>query len=336
MTKLLRTVCALVAALVLNACGGGGDASAPPTFVVTALVGGVIVAGFIADPDHDASVSIDPGQGITFKSDVPVTFTIGPTGVTLDAVVFDANTWSAAGLSAVPGGSLTIRVALPADPTREAVITVNVAPQRFERLPALLGETLVFGVTEARRDGVASNHSATYTTASVAGDGSSVQNVVDGNGVLAQTRTLDANGNRLTRTYTSNGNVCSYSPARVDLDFPLYIGKTWTSNWTYACSAGYHEDAASAASIDAYEPVVTAAGTFNALRIRQAITLTNSNDPNLLLGIIGNAAYAIETTCWWSIELKRTVKCEDSTTYVGGAPGTYLSEYVESLVSISR
>ncbi|KHK57382.1 hypothetical protein PI87_08990 [Ralstonia sp. A12] len=145
----------------------------------------------------------------------------------------------------------------------------------------------------------------------------------------------DADGNRLQRTRT-DGNVCTYSPKRTLVSFPLSLGKSWKSTWTYTCTpGGYHETVNTTSTVEAYEPLTTPMGTLNTLRIHHVEAITNSNDGQLQNGGPGNAAYNIDMVCWWDVASQRTVKCNQAYTYQGGiAPANYTKTFTQVLKSV--
>ncbi|MCD9230274.1 hypothetical protein LPV64_15525, partial [Ralstonia pseudosolanacearum] len=151
--------------------------------------------------------------------------------------------------------------------------------------------------------------------------------------VAVERYSSDADGNRLTRTYLNNGNVCTYAPKRDMLNFPLSVGKTWTTTWQYSCAAGYREFATLNAAVEALEVLAIPAGTFNALRIHYALAITNSNDSQLPGGSTGSAAYNQDYRCWWDVDGGRIVKCDFTYTYPAGAPSNFTKTFSQVATS---
>jgi hypothetical protein len=158
-------------------------------------------------------------------------------------------------------------------------------------------------------------------------DGSYGFDRIDADGNATERYTSNVDGDRTSRRVLANGNLCSFSPGRNYLSFPLSVGKTWLSNWTQNCTLGYRETANQLAAVTGRETVTVPAGRFDALRIGYVTLFTKSNDVNLANGSKGEAAYLQEATCWWAIEPKRIVKCTYRNTFFGSAPARYLKRY---------
>ena len=54
--------------------------------------------------------------------------------------------------------------------------------------------------------------------------------------------------------------------------------------------------------------------------------------PNLTAGPLGQAGYAQDIGCWWSVTLKRTISCAVTTHYVGSAPASYPKTETQDLL----
>lgn len=80
------------------------------------------------------------------------------------------------------------------------------------------GATLVWSETITRLSSAVSTRTRTNVTTSVA-NGIATVDASEG-GTAVERYSSDADGNRLTRTYLNNGNVCTYAPKRDMLNFP--------------------------------------------------------------------------------------------------------------------
>jgi len=257
--------------------------------------------------------------------------------VTADGNVIEAGAdedgahWSAT-LVSPKGGQVEIKARSSNDPSQEATLTVVVNPQRYARADFIAGEQRTWRETNTRNGGsVDVNDTLMVTTmADAAGHNTELRDA--GTQALKETRVLDADDNRLSRSYP-NGNSCTYAPSRHLLDYPLYYGKSWTTDWTYACSAGYRETAHAVAAVEDYERITVAQGTHDALRLRTQVAFTKSNDANLDGGALGQAAYSQDIVCWWSVTLKRTVKCTTTYHYVGTEPAAYSKTFAQELLA---
>ncbi|MDO3523867.1 hypothetical protein [Ralstonia pseudosolanacearum] len=194
------------------------------------------------------------------------------------------------------------------------------------------GATLVWSETITRLNSAGSTRTRTNVTTSVA-NGIATVDASEG-GTAVERYTSDADGNRLTRMYLNNGNVCTYAPKRDMLNFPLSVGKTWTTTWQYSCAAGYREFATLNAAVEALEVLAIPAGTFNALRIHYALAITNSNDSQLPGGSTGSAAYNQDYRCWWDVDGGRIVKCDFTYTYPAGAPSNFTKTFSQVATSV--
>ncbi|MBL0727702.1 hypothetical protein [Piscinibacter sp. HJYY11] len=197
-----------------------------------------------------------------------------------------------------------------------------------------VGQSSRWTETDTQLGGNVINRHYTQTITAVNPDGSYNVDRAEANGFISERILNDRGGNRLNRFIVQTNNPCTWAPRRDYLSFPLYVGKTWTSGWNYSCALGYREDAAHTARVEALEPVTTAAGTFNALRVSFQTVLTNSNDFQLQNGPAGQATYRNDGTCWWDVDGQRIVKCDIANTFEGPAPATYRQRYVTELAAV--
>ena len=76
-THRLRLVAAsLTAALILTACGGGGDARMPGNFNIGVTVGGQFVSDTLVAPGGSLGLAIHAGQALTLDAGEPVVWTL--------------------------------------------------------------------------------------------------------------------------------------------------------------------------------------------------------------------------------------------------------------------
>lgn len=183
-------------------------------------------------------------------------------------------------------------------------------------------------------DGTAQTRNYNQIVRTLNADGGYGADYVDLSGALLESYTFDRDDNRLRRYTAFNANSCTYSPRRNFFDFPLYVGKSWSTDWLYNCSSGYHENAAHTAQVQALESVTVGAGTFDALRIHFQTQFTNSNDAGLPNGLSGSAAYSQEGTCWWAPALQRMIKCDIESDFGATAPASYRKRYAMNMTAI--
>ncbi|NMV38853.1 hypothetical protein [Ralstonia insidiosa] len=332
----------IVLACTLAACGGGGDGGSsnggfadPNGFTMSATVGGTKVQSFSAGSGQTAALTVKSGQDLRLDTTGDVNWTSGNATSNTVVSVKGASTQSwTAGLMSPPGGTFTITATSAKDASKSAKLTVTVTPHEYTNgTPQTVGRVTTWTETTTRLSGATETHERVNTTTAVdANTGvATIPSTVDA--VADETYKQDADGNRLSRTY-ANGNVCTYSPKRTLVNFPLSVGKSWTSTWLYSCTAGYTETVNTTSVVEAYEPVTIATGTVNALRIHHIETITKSNDVQLQNGTAGNAAYSMDMRCWWDVAGQRTVKCDLTDTYQGTAPANYVKTFTQVLKSV--
>jgi hypothetical protein len=307
-----------------------------PAFVLTAKLGGVAVASFSVMPGQSQSLDVQSGQSVELSSTGSVTFSSTQTGgVAAPAPAITTTSWTGSLDSKAGAGTNVITVQSSVDPTLTATITINAGVEQFAATVRAVNDYVTYTETETRFDGSTVTYDTTDRVTLVNADKSFLLSTTTA-GAIVRMYGMDADGNRLTRTFTnsSSNNYCTYSPKRDKLNYPLYVGKSWTSTWTYSCSSGSHEDAQVTATVDAYEPVTVAAGTFNALRLHTTTATTNSNDTLLLNGSTGQAAYQLDETCWFAPSVGRTVKCTGTYSYTGTAPSGYVKSFVEEAAAV--
>lgn len=125
----LRTA-ALATTFALAGCGGGDDGSLIlAVFFLTALIGGVSYGGVGLRLGGNRDVTVQSGVPLTIDCDVPVTFTVGPTSMTIATPVVTSRSWSTAGITTSVAGQFVITIVLIGDSSVYAFITVHVTPK---------------------------------------------------------------------------------------------------------------------------------------------------------------------------------------------------------------
>jgi hypothetical protein len=337
---LARARLALSLALSLafvGGCGGGGGGSDPvpvvQPFLVITTVNGLPVPAL----GVKYSVTMESGDRIEIKaSPEGAQWTVSADGNVLQAEASQDGSSFSAVLNSPKGGQVVIKATSGNDPSQQVEITAVVNSQRHTRRDAVPGEVQVWRETNTRNDGGSSVAKMQATTTAVAGDGAHTleyRDITNGPpGTLTETSGLDADGNRLSRQLSS-GDRCSYTPVRELLDYPLYYGKTWPSHWQYSCQLGDRETADAVTTVDGFDSITVGQGTHDALRLTTQVAFTQSNDTHLTGGSLGQAAYGQDIVCWWSVSLKRTVKCTTTYHYVGTAPADHPKTVVQELLS---
>lgn len=325
--RTLRLLPACLPLLLAAGCGGGGGGDGSvmvQPFLVLAEVDGAPF-GTALVPGLQLTENLEGGDRVVLRaSPAGVQWIVSVDGNTIAAdASSDSAQWSAT-IQSPKGGVVDITVRSSADPSQQATLKLLVSPQRYARLDWRAGEAATWRDTLTRDDGSSSATTLRRATTTLAADGRHDVTATDTtSGALVDTVTADADDNRLARRDAASGDTCSDTPARALLQFPLVYGRQWTSTWTTDCSGGGHVEADAATVVEDAERISVPAGSFDTLRVRSTIAYSHSNDRNLLGGLIGQARYGEVRTCWWSTQLRRPVRCDVATTYVGGVPGSY-------------
>ena len=66
----------LAAALILSACGGGGDARSPGNFNIGVSVGGQFINDSLVAPGGSLDLAVHAGQSVSFDAGEPVVWTL--------------------------------------------------------------------------------------------------------------------------------------------------------------------------------------------------------------------------------------------------------------------
>jgi len=342
MKRFVRASLVCLLGLVIAGCGGGGGGDDDKGFDLIATVDGKSVDSFHVANGQSGTLNVNSGQEAVLKSSASVTWTVqsADPAVAYTQVKDPTDTVLDYTLSSAQGGNIVLSVASKEDGNLTATVTVVVAPQQYTPKDAVLGATSTYAVSDVYVNSTVKQSTYTRETTVVNPDGSYTSDSKNSSNVVTDTYTANADGNRLSRTYVSGsgivpGNVCTYTPSRQYLNFPMYVGKSWTSTWEYACAAGYHESASLNATVLNAEKVIVPAGTFDALRVQLDTVLTNSNDGNLTGGstLTGQATYRIATIGWYAPSLGQYVKFQRDYTYTGTQPNLYIRNEVEQLQS---
>lgn len=331
------TAAALVA-VALNACGGGGDdggneAGKDTGFQLSASLDGTPVTGFALKDGGSTTLNIASGQELRLSASNGVTWTASMEKTTIQPKSQNSAVWDAV-LISPEGGTVTLVAKSAADASKLATIRIEVPPHRYARVAAKVGETTLWREQGTTVDGSPIDRTYRDTTTAVDSQGGFTMNRYRTTGELTDTILNDADRNRTARiSADSPSQTCTFTPKREHFQYPMFVGKTWTSGWQYQCGA-YHETAALEASVEAFERVAVGSDTFDTLRIQYGVAFTNSNDGNLTNGVTGNAAYRMDYRCWWATELGRAVKCEFNYSYVGIEPAGNSRHYTQTALSL--
>lgn len=90
--RLRMAVASLTAALILSACGGGGDARSPGNFNIGVTVGGQLLSNTAVAPGGSLDLAIHAGQSVSLDAGEPAVWTllVGGSAVSGGAQVYYA------------------------------------------------------------------------------------------------------------------------------------------------------------------------------------------------------------------------------------------------------
>jgi len=332
MKRMGNLVACVMLAGVLAACGGGdGDGGSALNVSAT----GSQTQGTSVGAGGSTTLNVQSSDFIRLQTSQPVRWqaVITSDKTTVTNQVLTETQWSG-NLVSPTGDAITLTATQVSDPSKVFTLKIAVAPQRYNGVAYKVGEVATFAETQVRFNGTTTTENLAYTIASVSNGRAMITSADAITNAPDTSYVQDLDRNRLSRTYT-NGNVCTYSPKRTLYELPLYVGKTWTGAWDYACQMGYTEKGAVVGKVETYESITTPAGTFNALRLAFTITYTNSNDTQLPNGAAGNATYKETILGWWAPDLGRIVKWQSNYSYATGfANPTYMTTYTQTLTSL--
>lgn len=83
--RLQVVIASLASALILSACGGGGDIRSPGDFTVGVVVGGQFVSATPVPPGGSLNVVVRAGQSLKLDAGEPVVWTLFVGGSAVDA-----------------------------------------------------------------------------------------------------------------------------------------------------------------------------------------------------------------------------------------------------------
>ena len=143
-------------------------------------------------------------------------------------------------------------------------------------------------------------------------------------------RTSFRNDAASTQTCNSTGNKLSrYTPEEKLLAFPLTVGSTFNGAWKATCGTDTaivdSQDESISARVVGYESVTTAAGVFNALRIDETTTVTNSTNAGFPGG-----GYTQTVSVWFDPVLGRNIKFSGVRKYIGTPTAAQSASLVET------
>ena len=321
-----------------GAGAGTGTGASASTLSVTAKVDGVIVSGYPATAASAPAITLSSGQELEVTSSTPTVF-----GANLNGAVAAERTKNQTSYKAVLAASTdttsTLTFTTTSLPLQTATIPVTVKAASFAPVVPKVGDIFVYGENDIL---VSKNtfkvDNVTQRVSAVNADGSWIETYQNSANALIGTAAYTRQGNRTSfrndasssQTCDDKGNKLSrYSPEEKLLAFPLVVGATFDGSWTATCGTDTADVNSQLESINArvvgYESVTTAAGIFNALRIDEITTVTNSTNTAFPGG-----GYRQTVSVWFDPVLGRNIKFSGTRTYLATPTAVQAASLVET------
>lgn len=328
----LLTITFLGASLV--ACGGGGGGggnnNGPDTSVayqLTARINGQDVPNFVVKPGESKVLGITTGQDVEIIANAPSTLAPPDNGAASAEVLTNTSTNYRARFTTTQHTIAKRVFTHSTNPLNTAgvVITVSSSDSTFDAVTPKVGDRFTYSETDKTVAGTTvpfplSTHVVTALTATGWNE-----DFVNPGPTVMSTVNFNSNGNRVGYQATANDpNGCRnavFNPEEKLLEFPLFQGKTYGSNWTTTCAPDSQLETFSA-TVGPYEQVTTAGGVFKAFRIDTNTVVSNSTDERL-----PGRGYQQKVTVWFDPILGRNVKYSGQRTYPLGAPASNVAQF---------
>ena len=317
---------------------GDNGGTATEALQISAKVNGVVVAGYPANSSTLPLITLTSGQELELISSMPTVSASSLNGAVAAVRTNTATTWKAV-LAAGTDTTATLTFSTTAAPLRTRTVQVAVKAARFQPVVPKVGDAVVYSETATLANKNAYRFdSTTQRVTAVSADGSWVEDYLTSANVLIGAASYDSQGNRTRfRTAATSAQNCDdqgsklslYTPGEILLAFPLGVGNTFSGAWKTSCGTDTtvtnSQDESLSATVVGYEAVTTAAGVFNALRIDQVTTVTNSTN-RLLPG----GGYRQTVSIWFDPVLGRKIKYSGTRTYNGTLTPTQAGALVET------
>jgi hypothetical protein len=303
--------------------GGGGSGNAAQTLTLTAKVNGVVAAGYPATAASAPAITLTSGQELEVTSSVPTVFGGNLNGAVAAVRVNSAGNYRAV-LAANSDTTASLTFTTTSVPLQTATVPVTVKAASFAPAVPKVGDSFLYSTSVVQLNGNATNlPNSRRRVDAVRADGSSSETVLSEANVELSKVELDSQGNRITDIATAAGPACTdrtpgardshFDPSEKLLDFPLAVGKKFSASWTAKCGTLDSEIQTIDAEVIGYEAITTAAGVFNALRIKETTTVSASTN-----SAYQGAGYTQQVDVWFDPVLGRNIRFSGVRTY--GSP----------------
>jgi hypothetical protein len=305
--------------------GNDNGGATVETLQISARVNGVAVSGYPASTAQLPAINLTSGQELEISSSMPTISEVSLNGAIAAVRTNTATTYKAV-LAASTDTTGTLTFSTTAGPLQTMTVPLTVRAAEFQPVVPKVGDTLIYRETATLANNSAyAFDSTTQRVTTVNPDGSWLESYLTSAGALIGTATYNSHGNRTSfLTDASSAQNCDdrgsrltrFSPEEKLVAFPLAVGITFTSAWKTTCGTDTtqtnSQDESISARVIGYEVVTTPAGVFNALRIDEVTTVTNST--NVLLP---GGGYRQTVSVWFDPVLGRRVKHSGTRTYAG-------------------
>lgn len=299
--------------------------AATQTLQVTAKVNGVVVSGYPVTAASAPAITLNSGQELEVTSSIPTVFGGNLNGA-IAAVRTNTTTTYKAVLAAASDTAATLTFTTTSVPLQTTTITVTVKVAQFQPVVPKVGDSFVYGENDTLvNNSTFKVDNVTQRVSAVNADGSWVETYLNSANAPIGAATYTNQGNRTsfrndassTQSCDSAGNKLSkYTPEEKLLAFPLTVGTTFNGAWKATCGTDTtvvdSQDESINARVVGYESVTTAAGVFNALRIDEVTTVTNSTNT-----AFPGRGYSQTVSVWFDPVLGRNIKFSGLRTYIG-------------------
>jgi hypothetical protein len=334
----------------LVACGGGGgggggggnNGGTTATLSVTAKVNGVVVAGYPTTAASAPAITLNSGQELEITSSAQAAIVPTLNGAVAAERTRSATTYKAV-LAATTDTNASVLFTTPTAPPQSQTIPVTIKATTFTPVKPIVGDSFVYSENDILVNKNAfSVGNVTQRVTSVNPDESWLETYSNAANTAIGVATYNPQGNRTSfRNEAASAQTCNrpigrtgdklarYSPEEKLLAFPLAVGSTFTGEWTATCGSDTtvvdSQNESISARVVGYESVTTPAGVFNALRIDETTTVTNSTNTNL-----PGRGYTQTVTVWFDPVLGRNIKFSGVRKYLGTPTAEQSAQLVET------
>lgn len=304
-------VLALLGAFGVAALAGCGDGDSAdddlPEMAVTVEVNGVISGALHAG--DTLTVQVPSGTEVVVQSNIDSTWaqTAPPDTVTMHRT--ESRVQSAT-LSSMTGATAVMTITNAAAASEVVTVVVQIDAATFNAVRGVAGDTFYWQSVDD--GGVTSDWRETIVVVDADGSRSELSESLFAGTYNPYLDSYFDSEDRLVKdrpSYAEDGFICTYEPPYAKVSFPLYVGKSWSSDTRFD---GCFGDTAAWSRIEtrtvqAFERISIPAGEFETLRIH--------GDAQSTIYDLDEVHSTRSETCWWSVTLGRFIKCEATVTY---------------------